>query len=342
MKDFVIGIDVGAQKKGFHLAVMELHSNIITSFFHARDPKQILIYIRELEKNMGQCLKIAIDAPSKAIVKQTRIAEKEVRSAGYRILWTPTTAEKKQTWMENGELLWKILEREYKGRIIESFPTINSDHLYHNNINIPLCMLTGKTKRKTYADYIDAALCCKAAEGAVLKTSFIFGKKDPIGPIHTLHSTKIILTLCIICSKNRVLLGHKKRGFGSGLWNGFGGKVEAGETPEEAMIRETEEEACISPKSYKQCGLLHFSFDDQPQIVEVHVFRADGYEGHPAETEEMAPRWFSENDLPFDNMWQDDRYWFPLLLANKSFEGYFFFKDQQTLDSYTLEEHFSR
>lgn len=39
-----------------------------------------------------------------------------------------------------------------------------------------------------------------------------------------------ILTLCIIHEHPRVLLGYKKKGFGAGLWNGFGGKVEAGES----------------------------------------------------------------------------------------------------------------
>ncbi len=43
-----------------------------------------------------------------------------------------------------------------------------------------------------------------------------------------------LLTLCIPVREQRVLLGMKKRGFGSGKWNGFGGKVESGETLEEA------------------------------------------------------------------------------------------------------------
>ena len=50
------------------------------------------------------------------------------------------------------------------------------------------------------------------------------------------------LTLCIIHQHPRVLLGMKKRGFGMGRWNGFGGKVEAGETIEDATRREVGEE----------------------------------------------------------------------------------------------------
>ena len=54
---------------------------------------------------------------------------------------------------------------------------------------------------------------------------------------------KKILTLCVIYQHPRVLLGMKKRGFGKGRWNGFGGKVKEGETIEEATKRETLEEA---------------------------------------------------------------------------------------------------
>lgn len=49
---------------------------------------------------------------------------------------------------------------------------------------------------------------------------------------------KKILTLCIIHQENKVLIGMKKRGFGEGRWNGFGGKVQENETIEEAAKRE--------------------------------------------------------------------------------------------------------
>ncbi len=48
---------------------------------------------------------------------------------------------------------------------------------------------------------------------------------------------KKLYTLVFLVDDDRVLLGMKKRGFGAGKWNGFGGKVEPGETIEEAAIR---------------------------------------------------------------------------------------------------------
>ena len=53
-----------------------------------------------------------------------------------------------------------------------------------------------------------------------------------------------LLTLVLIRDKlsGDVLLGMKKRGFGIGKWNGFGGKVKDGETIRECAMRETQEE----------------------------------------------------------------------------------------------------
>jgi 8-oxo-dGTP diphosphatase/2-hydroxy-dATP diphosphatase len=44
------------------------------------------------------------------------------------------------------------------------------------------------------------------------------------------NNVKKLLTLCIIYQHSRILLGMKKRGFGAGRWNGFGGKVAMAET----------------------------------------------------------------------------------------------------------------
>ena len=43
-------------------------------------------------------------------------------------------------------------------------------------------------------------------------------------------------TLMLIVDENKILLGMKKRGFGEGKWNGFGGKVNEGETIEDVSL----------------------------------------------------------------------------------------------------------
>jgi hypothetical protein len=80
-----------------------------------------------------------------------------------------------------------------------------------------------------------------------------------------------VLTLVIIEKEGEVLLGMKKRGFGQGYYNGFGGKVETGETVEEAAARELKEEAGVVAVSMEKRGILTFHFDDNPQPWEVRT-----------------------------------------------------------------------
>lgn len=136
---------------------------------------------------------------------------------------------------------------------------------------------------------------------------------------------KKILTLCIPIEENRVLLGMKKRGFGSGRWNGFGGKKEEGETIEQAAFRELSEEVGIKDGDLSKVGILEFSFENDEKILQVHIFRLSNFSDKPIETEEMKPEWFSFEEIPFTQMWSDDKYWFPLFLENKLFEGEFLF-----------------
>ncbi len=124
---------------------------------------------------------------------------------------------------------------------------------------------------------------------------------------------------------NSVLLGMKKRGFGVGRWNGFGGKIDPGETIERGAMRELGEEANIQEGVLEKMGILEFSFQDDEKVLEVHIFKLTDFNQEPVETEEMRPQWFPFNEIPFSQMWSDDEYWFPLFLQGKLFKGAFLF-----------------
>lgn len=145
------------------------------------------------------------------------------------------------------------------------------------------------------------------------------------------------LTLCIIRQDQKVLLGMKKRGFGAGRWNGFGGKVEAGETIEDAARREFFEEAGIRVTDIERVGLINFEFMGDPVALEVNVFRADKFEGEPVESEEMKPAWFNVDEIPFDQMWPDDKHWMPIFLEGKKFEGKFVFEGHDKILEHELK-----
>lgn len=142
---------------------------------------------------------------------------------------------------------------------------------------------------------------------------------------------KKLLTLCLAYEHPRILLGMKKRGFGQGRWNGFGGKVEPGETIENAARRELLEESGLTAGEMEHRGILNFEFKGDPVAMEVHVFHVKNYTGEPNETEEMRPAWFDVSAIPLDKMWPDDKHWLPLFVEGKRFEGRFVFEDMDNI-----------
>ncbi len=141
-----------------------------------------------------------------------------------------------------------------------------------------------------------------------------------------------LFTLVFIVKGKNILLGMKKRGFGAGRWNGFGGKVEPGESIDEAARRETKEECGVGITAMEEVGIHEFRFAAKPdEVLEVHVFRVSEYKWEPVETEEMRPQWFSVTEIPYDNMWPDDRLWIPTFLAGKKFRTSFLFGEEDTV-----------
>ncbi|MEK9194510.1 MAG: 8-oxo-dGTP diphosphatase [Patescibacteria group bacterium] len=148
-----------------------------------------------------------------------------------------------------------------------------------------------------------------------------------------------LLTLCLVHNHPQILLGMKKRGFGAGRWNGFGGKVEEGEEIHDAAKRELVEEAGIDVKDVRRVGVLDFSWVEKPEdILEVHVFRGKDFTGEPKESEEMKPQWFDISEIPYGEMWPDDKHWLPLFLAGKNFRGKFLFGEEDKILEYSLSE----
>jgi 8-oxo-dGTP diphosphatase len=147
----------------------------------------------------------------------------------------------------------------------------------------------------------------------------------------TRWSPAVRATLLFVVRDGRILLIRKKRGLGAGKINGPGGKLDPGEAPLAGAIREVEEEIAVTPTRVEQRGEIRFQFTDGLSLLGL-VFLARDCEGELRETDEAAPFWTPVERIPWSEMWADDVYWMPLLLAGRKFSGRALFDGDALLD----------
>ena len=140
-------------------------------------------------------------------------------------------------------------------------------------------------------------------------------------------------TLCLLVKDNQrekeLLLAMKKRGFGAGKWNGVGGKLDSEKGDAdiiETAIRELKEEIGVKVEDLEKVAILSFYFPSKKEWnQDVHVFLVRNWKGEPRESEEMFPKWFKMSEIPFNEMWDDDKFWLPKILEGKKLKAKFTF-----------------
>jgi len=148
---------------------------------------------------------------------------------------------------------------------------------------------------------------------------------------------KVPATLVFVIRDGKILLIDKKTGLGKGKINGPGGKVEPGESPEGCAIRECREELGITVSNLQYCGQHRFQFVDG-LTIHVWVYKTTDFEGIPTETVEARPLWVSLDEIPYEQMWEDDGIWLPMLLRGERFQGRWIFEGDKMLDYELLPE----
>ncbi len=153
-------------------------------------------------------------------------------------------------------------------------------------------------------------------------------------------------SLCLLLRGDEVLLALKKRGFGQGKWTGVGGKPEPGETIDQTAVRETEEEIGVTPLAPRRVATLDFIFPDQPRFagwsMQVFVYLAEQWIGEPVESEEVAPRWFRRDAIPYPGMWSDAPYGLPPVLRGQHIRAEFHFDEEQRVTWCSIIEEENR
>src|SRR6476469_9924460 len=102
------------------------------------------------------------------------------------------------------------------------------------------------------------------------------------GPALQVKPKKVCATLCYVQKGGKTLMLHrvkKKNDIHEGKWNGLGGKMEQGETPEECVIREVREESGLRIDQPELRAILTFPEFDGHDDWLVFLFVANRFSG---------------------------------------------------------------
>ncbi len=147
-----------------------------------------------------------------------------------------------------------------------------------------------------------------------------------------------LATLVYLRVAGKTLMVHRNKKPGDmheGLWNGLGGKLEEGETPEECAVREVREETGLVIAEPALRGILTFPHNvgRGKEAWYVFVFEANGYEGKQRkESAEGDLEWVADGKLLGLPLNEGDYIWLPWVLERKFFSGRFLYEDRKLKD----------
>ena len=115
-------------------------------------------------------------------------------------------------------------------------------------------------------------------------------------------------------------------------WNGLGGKLEPGESPEECVKREVFEESGLIIESPNLHGVITFPKFDGIDDWIVFVYTTNNFEGNLIECNEGKLDWVSDDQLLNLNLWEGDKIFIPWLTQDKFFSAKFIYEKKKLIN----------
>ena len=124
----------------------------------------------------------------------------------------------------------------------------------------------------------------------------------------------------------------KKNDIHKNKWNGLGGKLEPGESPEECVKREVFEESGLIIESPNLHGVITFPKFDGIDDWIVFVYTTNNFEGNLIECNEGKLDWVSDDQLLNLNLWEGDKIFIPWLTQDKFFSAKFIYEKKKLIN----------
>lgn len=150
-----------------------------------------------------------------------------------------------------------------------------------------------------------------------------------------------LATLCYVRGDGQTLMIHrvkKANDMHAGKWNGLGGKLIPGETPEECAIREVYEESGLTVWDPLLKGFLTFPQFANGEDWYAFIFVCEHFEGELIDSPEGNLRWVDDSKLLRLNLWEGDAIFLPWLDRPGFFSGKFVYQGGR-LVSHTVVFH---
>jgi 8-oxo-dGTP diphosphatase len=148
------------------------------------------------------------------------------------------------------------------------------------------------------------------------------------------------IALCHVIKNGTLLLIKAESGVNKGKWNAANAEIVQGEKPDKSAIKTLYQQTGIYANKVVDHGLIRLFLNGKTEYdYRIHVFSTKVFSGDVKPNTEGEAKWFATTDLPYYEMWADDKYWINLVLQGKKFDADFFFDEKnEKIIKYSIKE----
>lgn len=148
------------------------------------------------------------------------------------------------------------------------------------------------------------------------------------------------LAICHVFRSGTLLLIKPTEGIGKDKWNAPGGEIVQGDKPEKSAIKYLYQQTGLYASKVFNNGTVRLALNGQSEFsYRLHIFSTKTATGELKPAIQGEVKWFNLTDIPYFEMWADDRYWLNLVMQGKQFDADFFFDEHnEKVVKYQIKE----